>query len=100
MTVKKERSEDTLTVWINGSVDASTAGGLRDEVVGELDGVTAAEFEMKEMDYISSAGLRVLLEVYQILQDRKGKVRLSGVREEVRDIFELAGFDNFMEMKD
>ncbi|MCR5301343.1 MAG: STAS domain-containing protein [Lachnospiraceae bacterium] len=100
MTVEKEKNNDTLTVRIKGSVDASTADGLRDKLIGELDDVTLVRFEMKEMDYISSAGLRVLLEVYQMICNNGGKVVLAGVREEVRDIFELSGFTDFMEMAD
>lgn len=100
MTVEKEKNNDTLTVRINGSVDANTADGLRDKLIGELDDVTLVRFEMKEMDYISSAGLRVLLEVYQMICNNGGKVVLAGVREEVRDIFELSGFTDFMEMAD
>lgn len=100
MTVEKEKSNGTLAVWIKGSVDASTADDLREKLVGELDDVTLVRFEMKEMDYISSAGLRVLLEVYQMICGRDGKVVLVGVREEIRDIFELSGFIDFMEMTD
>ena len=100
MTVEKEKSNDTLAVRINGSVDANTAGGLRDKLVGELDDISLVRFEMKEMDYISSAGLRVLLEVYQKICGRDGKVVLAGVREEVRYMFELSGFTDFMEMAD
>lgn len=100
MTVEKEKSNDMLTVRIYGSVDASTADDLRDILIGELDDVCLVRFETKEMDYISSAGLRVLLEVYQTICDRDGKVVLTGAREEVMDILEVAGFIDFLEIVD
>lgn len=99
MTAKKEKMNDRLRVEISGSVDANTADSLRSAVMDELDDVTIVVFEMAEMDYISSAGLRVILEVYQTLDERDGKVVLENVREELREIFELTGFSDFMEMK-
>ncbi len=100
MTVEKEKNGDSLSVKINGSVDANTAGELRSELIDELDDVRLVHFHMKEMDYISSAGLRVILEVYQTLEERDGTVILENVREELKDIFELTGFADFMEMRD
>lgn len=92
MTVEKEKNADTLTVRIQGSVDANTSDSLRSEIIDELDDVSIVNFDMKEMDYISSAGLRVVLEVYQTLEEKDGKIILENVRDELKDIFELTGF--------
>ena len=100
MTVEKEKNGDSLIVKINGSVDANTAGELRGELIDELDDVRLVHFHMEEMDYISSAGLRVIMEVYQTLEEKDGTVVLERVREEVKDIFERTGFADFMEMRD
>ena len=99
MTVEKEQNGDTLIVKICGSVDANTANDLRSELIDELDDVRLVHFHMKEMDYISSAGLRVILEVYQILEEKEGKLIIENVREEIRDIFELTGFPKYMEFR-
>ena len=68
MTVKKEKTDDTLRVEIEGSVDAVTSPELERELLPELSDVNSIIFNMKDMDYISSAGLRVLLKVYQIIR--------------------------------
>lgn len=99
MTVEKKKNNDTITVIITGSVDANTSPELRDEILGELDDVMCLIFDMKDMDYISSAGLRVLLEVYQILEEKDGRVIIENVREELHDIFELTGFSDYMEFR-
>ena len=99
MTVEKKKNDDVLLVMITGSVDANTSAGLRDEIVDELDDVACLTFDMTDMDYISSAGLRVILEAYQILEEKDGKVILENVREELMYIFELTGFSDYMEFR-
>lgn len=99
MTVEKKKNDDALLVMITGSVDANTSAGLRDEIVDELDDVACLTFDMTDMDYISSAGLRVILEAYQILEEKDGKVILENVREELMSIFELTGFSDYMEFR-
>ncbi len=99
MTVEKEKNKDILIVRITGSLDANTAEQLRAELEGELDDVTLVHFDMRDLDYISSAGLRVIMAVYLELDDRGGKVELDNVIEDLREIFEDAGFSEYMEMK-
>lgn len=99
MTVEKEKDGNTLKVWITGSVDSNTSQELREELTGELSDMMEVRFDMKDMDYISSAGLRVILETYQNLDERDGAVVICNVREEIRDIFILAGYEEFMEME-
>lgn len=100
MTVKKEKDNNKLIVRITGSVDTNTSEELRNEIIDELDDIAVVWFDMKEMDYISSAGLRVLLETYQTIEPDEGKIVLANVREELREIFVLTGFSGFMEMND
>lgn len=100
MTVEKEKNGGCLNVKIDGSVDVNTSQGFRSEIIDELDDVSLVRFDMEKMDYISSAGLRVILEIFQILDDKGGRVSLVNVRDEVREIFEVTGFTNFMEMND
>ncbi len=100
MTAKKEKDNNRLIVRITGSVDANTSVELRNEIIDELDDIADVWFDMKEMDYISSAGLRVLLETYQTIEPNEGKIVLANVREELREIFVLSGFSGFMEMID
>ncbi len=100
MTVEKEKNGGCLNVKIDGSVDVNTSQGFRSEIIDELEDVSLVRFDMEKMDYISSAGLRVILEIFQILEDKGGRVSLVNVREEVREIFEVTGFTAVMEIND
>lgn len=99
MTVKKEKTDDTLRVEIEGSVDAVTAPELERELLPELSDVKSIIFDMKDMDYISSAGLRVLLKVYQITSVKQSPIILENVRDELMYIFNDSGFAKFMEIR-
>lgn len=99
MTVEKKKNNDTIIVMITGSVDANTSRELRDEVVKELDDIMCLIFDMTYMDYISSAGLRIILEAYQILEEKGGRVIVENVREELMYIFNLTGFSDYMEFR-
>ncbi|MCR5406952.1 MAG: STAS domain-containing protein [Lachnospiraceae bacterium] len=99
MTVKKEKTDDTLRVEIEGSVDAVTSPELERELLPELSDVNSIIFNMKDMDYISSAGLRVLLKIYQIISVKKSVIVLENVRDEFKYIFMDSGFAKFMEIR-
>ena len=99
MTIKKEKTDDTLRVEIEGSVDAVTAPELERELLPELSDVKSIIFDMKDMDYISSAGLRVLLKVYQITSVKQSPIILENVRDELMYIFNDSGFAKFMEIR-
>jgi len=81
------------------------------KLIGRLDTVTAPDFEKKleqiinlvdmltidckELDYISSAGLRVILKAYKILANKSGLI-LTNVNDEVKEVFEMTGFSDFL----
>ncbi len=99
MTVTKEKDGNILTVTIEGEVDAKTAPQLREEMEGELDDVMEVYFDLKDCTYTSSAGLRVFLGAYQILEEKDGRMVLRGVNDAFYDILETTGFTDFLEIE-
>ncbi|MCR5404029.1 MAG: STAS domain-containing protein [Butyrivibrio sp.] len=94
--VTEDLNEGTFNVSIQGRMDTLTAPQLLKYFNEAKEGgdITEIKVDVSRMPYVSSAGLRVLLMMYKSLQD-KDKFEMTGVSENVRDIFETTGFDEF-----
>ena len=95
MNLKKNSNGSKLTITVSGRVDTSTAPELQEYVNSSLDGVSELVFDFKEVNYVSSAGLRVLLSLHKLMMP-KGGMKLINVNEEVCDVFEVTGFDEIL----
>lgn len=95
MTVNKTKNGNSLLVETEGRVDTATAGEFEAEVKASLEGVTELTLDFSQLNYISSAGLRVLLSL-QKLMNKQGSMKLIGVNETVNDIFEVTGFSDIL----
>lgn len=91
MEIVKKRSGNALTVKVSGRIDSVTSTELEDSLQGELDDVTDLTFDFSELEYISSAGLRILL-FSQRRMNKQGKMKVTGINDTVREIFEVTGF--------
>ncbi|HCK87463.1 MAG TPA: anti-sigma factor antagonist [Erysipelotrichaceae bacterium] len=91
MEIVKNRSGNALTVKVSGRIDSVTSAELEDSLQGELDDVTDLTFDFSELEYISSAGLRILL-FSQRRMNKQGKMKVTGINDTVREIFEVTGF--------
>ena len=80
-----------MTVSIAGRVDTTTAPKLESELMEDISGITALTLDFSGVEYISSAGLRVLL-VMQKLMNKQGKMVINNVNDEIMEIFEVTGF--------
>ena len=98
MTIEKKVNEKTMTLSLNGRLDAESAGQLEREI-GDLAGVEGLVLYLKALSYISSAGLRVLLNAQQQLDMKNGSLVLKNVGEQVLDILEQTGFDKFVTIR-
>lgn len=94
MTVLKNIEDTKATLAIEGRIDTSTSPDV-DKEVEALEGITELVFDFAKVDYISSAGLRVLLKA-QKLMNTKGSMKLINVKEEVMDIFDITGFADIL----
>jgi len=95
MNIIKTKNEDQLTVAVEGRLDTLTAPELETELKAELDGITDLTLDLSGLEYISSAGLRVLL-VTQKAMNAKGTMKVTGVNETVNEIFEVTGFTDIL----
>lgn len=95
LNIEKKTSGTELNVALGGRLDTTTAPELEKELKGSLDGVAALTIDMKELEYISSAGLRVLLSTQKIM-NRQGEMKLKNVNETIMEIFEVTGFSDIL----
>ena len=93
MTLTKEKNGSNLTVRLNGELNTLTAPDLSALLTKELGGVQALTLDFTECDYVSSAGLRVLLATFKQMKAAKGSMSLANVGENFRDVLENTGLD-------
>jgi len=96
LEIKKEQTDSSLTLSLSGKIDTNTAPLLQKVVDEELDGITALTVDLKEVGYVSSAGLRVLLAAVKKLEKADGVMTVTNVSDAVMDIFTITGFDNIL----
>ena len=95
MNIDKTVSGAALTVALEGRLDTTTAPKLEEEPRGSVDGVSRLVFDLAKLEYISSAGLRVLLAM-QKLMNQQGEMVLQNVNEAVMEVFEVTGFSDIL----
>lgn len=95
MTIENVKKEDVIALKVEGRVDTTTAPMFEDEIKKNIEGIKELVIDLEKMDYISSAGLRVLLSAQKIM-DKQGKMKVKNVNENIMDIFEITGFDTIL----
>lgn len=95
MTINKNKSGSTLTIALEGRLDTTTAPDLEKEIKTSLDGVTELVMDFSKLDYISSAGLRVLLSAHKAMS-KQGAMKVVNVNEMVMEVFEVTGFSDIL----
>jgi anti-anti-sigma factor len=93
MEFAQEAAGSVTVVRLSGRLDSRTAQPAEDSFGLLLDGEPRLAIDLSQLDYISSAGLRVLLVVARRVQQAKGKIVLFGLVGTVREIFSISGFD-------
>lgn len=89
------RDGNKLTVAIAGRLDTLSSPDFEKEMEPALGGVTELIIDLKDLDYISSAGLRVLLGLAQTMEDQ-GKMVVTNPNDAVMDVFSVTGFDDIL----
>lgn len=98
MTITKDANGNTLNVAVAGRLDTTTAPELEDVLKSSLDGVEDLRLDFKELEYISSAGLRVLLSTQKIM-NKQGEMTVCSVNNVVMEIFEVTGFSEILNIE-
>lgn len=95
MTIVKNQTDTELTLVLEGKLDTTTAPTLEQEAQQGLEGITSLILDFSKLDYISSAGLRVLLSIQKTMT-QQGKMVIRGVNETVAEVFEVTGFSDIL----
>ena len=98
MKVEKFINGDELTLQVAGRVDTTNAGDFEKVVTTSLTGVKSLIVDFSRLDYISSAGLRVLLIAIKQMK-RQGSMKVINANEMVQEIFEVTGFSDLVDME-
>ena len=91
MTITKNEAGGALRIALAGRLDTNTAPQLEAELKASLPGVTELDLDFSGLEYISSAGLRVLLAAQKAM-NKQGKMTLRNVSEPIMEVFEITGF--------
>ena len=91
MTIEKKLVGDALTVVVAGRLDTQSAPELEAELDSVLSGVKDLTFDMTELEYVSSAGLRVILKAQKVM-NAQGAMKLTGVNDNIMEVFDITGF--------
>ena len=95
MTIEIKRNADEIVIELVGRLDTTTAPALDKTISSDIESDKKLTLDLKRLEYISSAGLRVLLSAQKKLQ-KSGSMKLINVREEVMEVFEMTGFSDIL----
>ena len=95
MTIEIKRSAEEIILQIVGRLDTTTAPALDKAIAENLSGIKSLILDFKGLEYISSAGLRVLLSAQKKMQ-KIGEMKVINVCEEVMEVFEITGFADIL----
>ena len=96
MTIEKSMADGRLTLKVSGRLDTNTSPDLLAAL--KCDGVTSVEFDFADLEYISSAGLRVLMSAQRTVIPDGGKVIISRPNEMVRGVLDMTGLSSVFDI--
>lgn len=95
MTINKTLNDTALTLAVEGRLDTTTAPQLEAEVKDSLEGVTSLTLDFEKLEYVSSAGLRVLLAA-QKKMNAQGTMVIKNVCDDIKEVFDITGFSDIL----
>lgn len=98
MEIIKSLDNDKLTMAVKGRLDTTTAPSLERELKSGLNGVSELIFDLSDLVYISSAGLRVLLSAQKVM-NKQGKMVVKHANTDIMDVFEVTGFVDILNIE-
>lgn len=98
MNINKTVSGNSLKLALEGRLDTTTAPDLEAVVKNELGNIESLTFDLADLEYISSAGLRVLLSAQKIM-NKQGEMTVTNCSEEIMEIFDVTGFTDILNIE-
>ena len=98
LNINKKTEDKTMTVALEGRLDTTTAPQLETELKSELADITSLVLDFEKLEYISSAGLRVLLSAQKVM-NKQGDMKLIHVNDVINEIFEVTGFSDILNIE-
>lgn len=98
MTMETTKNNHELLITLEGRLDTTTAPQLEEELKANMAGITELVLDFGKLEYISSAGLRVLLAAQKVM-NKQGKMIIRHVNETVMEIFEVTGFVDILSIE-
>lgn len=98
MTITDERNNEQLTIAIEGRLDTITATQFEEYLCEHTDGINNLTINMEKLEYISSAGLRVILGAHKKMS-KVGAMKLVNVCEEVKEVLDMTGFTDILDIE-
>ena len=98
MNIIKKEEGTKLTIALEGRLDTTTSPQLEGDLRSSVNGVTELVFDLDKLDYISSAGLRVLLAAQKVM-NRQGEMTITHVKPEIMEIFDVTGFVDILNIE-
>ena len=95
MEIIKNTEGSTCNIALEGRLDTTTAPQLESELKNSLNGITELVFDFTKLEYISSAGLRVLLSAQKVMNSQ-GSMKITNVAPEIMEVFEITGFTDIL----
>lgn len=98
MTMETTKNNNELLITLEGRLDTTTAPQLEAELKGSIDGIEKLVLDFEKLEYISSAGLRVLLSAQKVM-NKQGEMKIRHVNETIMEIFEVTGFVDILSIE-
>lgn len=95
MNINKTLTNSELTIALDGRLDTTTAPLLEAELKQNVNGVTKLVFDFEKLEYLSSAGLRVLLSAQKVM-NKQGEMVICNVNDVISEVFEVTGFSDIL----
>ena len=100
MEIKKTIDGKNLSIKLLGRLDTNTAPELDENIKEDLKVVEAIDLDLKDLDYISSAGLRTVLVIHKTMSAKQGSLVIRNVKDEVMEVFDMTGFSSFLNIEE
>ncbi len=100
LNITMNENDDELTVGLEGRLDATVADNLEKQLEGPIEGKKGLTFDFEKLEYVSSAGLRVILWAQDYMEERgNGNVVIINANDFIKDVFNDTGFNDILDIK-